>query len=253
MQFRPLVDEYEKGQTMNDSVLELQNVSKHYGDGDTRVDALIEVDFQVAAGELVALIGPSGSGKSTLLSIAGALLAPSAGDARLAGVDLTQTSARERADLRLHQIGFIFQGSNLISYLTAREQLLFIGKLLDLPNDEAGRRVDRLLRELDMSDRAGHHPSELSGGQRQRIAIARALMNDPRIILADEPTASLDSHRGRQVVEKLASEVHERGKGGVLVTHDERLIDLCDRVVRIEDGRIESEANAGDRAPASVL
>jgi putative ABC transport system ATP-binding protein len=252
VRFRPLVDEYEKGQTMNDSVLELQNVSKHYGDGDARVDALIDVDFQVAEGELVALIGPSGSGKSTLLSIAGALLAPSAGDARLAGVDLTRASARERAGLRLHQIGFIFQGSNLISYLTAREQLLFMGKLLDLSNDEAGRRADLLLRELDMSDRAGHHPSALSGGQRQRIAIARALMNDPRIILADEPTASLDSHRGRQVVEKLSSEVHERGKGGVLVTHDERLIDLCDRVVRIEDGRIGSEANAGNRSPVAV-
>lgn len=226
---------------MSDSVLELRNVSKHFGDGDARVDALIDVDLQVGEGELVGLIGPSGSGKSTLLSIAGALLSPSSGAARLAGIDLASASARERADLRLHQIGFIFQGSNLISYLTAREQLLFIGKLLDLPNDESGRRADHLLSELEMSDRAGHYPSALSGGQRQRVAIARALMNDPRIVLADEPTASLDSRRGRQVVERLASEVHERGKGGILVTHDERLIDLCDRIARIEDGRIQTE------------
>lgn len=223
---------------MEDIVLELRGISKHFGDGDARVDALVNVDFQVAAGELVSLIGPSGSGKSTLLSIAGALLAPSSGVANLAGVVLSQASARERADLRLHQIGFIFQGSNLISYLTARDQLLFVGQLLDLPHNEAVRRADRLLSEMELSDRAGHYPTALSGGQRQRVAIARALMNDPRVILADEPTASLDSRRGRQVVEMLASEVHERGKGGVLVTHDERLIDLCDRVVRIEDGRI---------------
>ncbi len=234
---------------MNGSVLELTNVSKHYGDGDARVDALIDVDLHVAEGELVGLIGPSGSGKSTLLSIAGALLAPSAGDARLAGVDLTTASDRQRSDLRLNRIGFIFQGSNLISYLTAREQLLFIGKLLDLPNDEAARRADRLLEELDMSDRGSHYPSALSGGQRQRIAIARALMNDPHIILADEPTASLDSHRGRQVVEKLASEVHERGKGGILVTHDERLVDLCDRIVRIEDGHIQPAEGAHEPTP----
>lgn len=237
---------------MNGSVLELTNVSKHYGEGDARVDALIGVDLQVAEGELVGLIGPSGSGKSTLLSISGALLAPSSGDARLAGVDLTKASDRERANLRLHQIGFIFQGSNLISYLTAREQLLFIGKLLELPKDETARRADRLLSELDMSDRGGHYPSELSGGQRQRIAIARALMNEPSIILADEPTASLDSHRGRQVVEKLASEVHERGKGGILVTHDERLIDLCDRIVRIEDGLIQTGTGAHDHLPVAV-
>jgi putative ABC transport system ATP-binding protein len=252
MPLQPLVDEIKKGQTMSDSVLELQNVSKHYGDGDARVDALIDVDLQVSEGELVGLIGPSGSGKSTLLSIAGALLSPSSGDARLAGIDLARASARERANLRLHQIGFIFQGSNLISYLTAREQLLFIGKLLDLPKDEAGRRADRLLSELEMSDRARHYPSALSGGQRQRVAIARSLMNDPRIVLADEPTASLDSRRGRQVVERLASEVHERGKGGILVTHDERLIDLCDRIVRIEDGRIQTETGAVSGIPVAA-
>lgn len=230
---------------ITEPVLELQHISKQYGAGDALVDALVDVDLQVSAGELVGLIGPSGSGKSTLLSIAGALLSPTSGAVRLAGVDISSATARERAELRLHKIGFIFQGSNLISYLTAREQLLFIGRLLELPNDEAGRRADRLLEELEMSERAGHYPATMSGGQRQRIAIARALMNDPDVILADEPTASLDSRRGRQVVEKLAGEVHERGKGGILVTHDERLTDLCDRIVRIDDGRIRSESGAG--------
>jgi putative ABC transport system ATP-binding protein len=223
---------------MTQTVLELTDISKRFGEGEARVDALKHVDLHVSAGELVALIGPSGSGKSTLLSIAGALLTPTEGQARLDGVDLTRSSAKERAKLRLAKIGFIFQGSNLIAYLTGREQLLFIANLLGLPAAEAGQRAHRLLDELGMAKRAAHYPDELSGGERQRIAIARALMNDPRIILADEPTASLDSTRGRQVVEMLAKEVHDREKGGILVTHDERLLDLCDRVVRITDGRL---------------
>lgn len=223
---------------MNTTVLELSGIDKHFGDGDTRVDALVDIDFHVDAGELVGLIGPSGSGKSTLLSIAGALLAPTNGIVLLDGQDIGKASQRELATLRLQKIGFIFQGSNLISYLTAREQLLFLGHLIGLPKDDAGQRADRLLDELDMGERARHYPEAMSGGQRQRVAIARALMNDPDIILADEPTASLDSSRGRQVVEMLAKEVHERHKGGILVTHDERLIDLCDRVVRIADGRL---------------
>lgn len=226
---------------MSETVLELVGVHKHYGDGETRVDALTDIDLTVDAGELVGLIGPSGSGKSTLLSIAGALLAPSAGLVRLDGLDIGAATQKELAQLRLQKIGFIFQGSNLISYLTGREQLLFLGHLTGLPSEEAGRRADRLLDELGMAGRAGHYPEAMSGGQRQRIAIGRALMNDPRIILADEPTASLDSSRGRQVVEMLAREVHDRGKGGILVTHDERLVDLCDRVVRIADGRLSQE------------
>jgi len=230
---------------MTANILELQGIGKHFGDGESRVDALQDIDFAVGNGELVALIGPSGSGKSTLLSIAGALLTPNQGRVLLDGADITEGSQAERTQLRLAKYGFIFQGSNLISYLTGREQLLFIAHLIGLSNKEAEQRADRLLSDLGMTERASHYPEELSGGQRQRIAIARALMNDPRIILADEPTASLDSVRGRQVVEMLAKEVHEREKGGILVTHDERLIDLCDRVVRITDGRIHVEEEVG--------
>ncbi len=226
---------------MNESVLELSGIQRVFGEGESRVEALTDIDLSVGAGELVALVGPSGSGKSTLLSIAGALLSPTAGTARLDGVDIGDAAERERADLRLRKIGFIFQGSNLVSYLTGREQLLFLGHLIGLPKEAARQRADRLLDELGMTGRADHYPEAMSGGQRQRIAIARALMNDPRIVLADEPTASLDSARGRRVVEMLANEVHERDKAGILVTHDERLIDLCDRVVRIADGRLERD------------
>lgn len=221
---------------MAQRVLELTNINKHFGEGEARVDALRDVNLHVDTGELVALIGPSGSGKSTLLSIAGALLTPTDGRLHLDGDDITETSQKTRAGLRLQKIGFIFQGSNLVSYLTGHEQLMFIADLIGLSKDEATSRADRLLDDLGMAKRASHYPEELSGGERQRIAIARALMNDPRIILADEPTASLDSARARQVVEMLANEVHERDKGGILVTHDERLIDLCDRVIHIEDG-----------------
>ena len=227
---------------MSNAVLVLTGIDKQFGEGETRVDALTDFDLSVDTGELVGLVGPSGSGKSTLLSIAGALLAPTTGTVHLDGMDISTASQKELAELRLQKIGFIFQGANLVSYLTGREQLLFLGHLTGLPNNEAERRADRLLDELGMTGRAGHYPEAMSGGQRQRIAIGRALMNDPRIILADEPTASLDSTRGRQVVEMLAEEVHERGKAGILVTHDERLIDLCDRVVRIADGRLETES-----------
>jgi putative ABC transport system ATP-binding protein len=229
-------------------VLELQDISKHFGDGDARVDALTDATLAVDRGELVALIGPSGSGKSTLLSIAGALLTPNHGRLSLDGEDITERPDRHRASLRLKKVGFIFQGSNLISYLTGREQLLFIADLIGLPKDEAGQRVARLLDDLGMAKRADHYPEELSGGERQRIAIARALMNDPALILADEPTASLDSHRGRAVVELLANEVHERDKAAVLVTHDERLLDLCDRVIHIADGHLVDSGVAGRAA-----
>lgn len=233
---------------MTERVLQLTDISKQFGDGEARVDALSDINLEISSSELVALIGPSGSGKSTLLSIAGALLSPTSGEHTLDGDDISGMSQKERARLRLQKIGFIFQGSNLISYLTGREQLMFIADLIDLSKDEANERAERLLEDLGMAKRADHYPEELSGGERQRIAIARALMNNPKVILADEPTASLDSSRGRQVVGMLADEVHDRGKGGILVTHDERLIDLCDRVIYIEDGRLQEDSMTPDEA-----
>lgn len=218
------------------TILDLNSVSRFYGSGEARVEALKGASVEVRSGELLALIGPSGSGKSTMLSIAGALLQPSEGEVKLSGRDIGKLNNQDRTRLRLKEIGFIFQGSNLVSFLSGLEQLQFIGKMLGLTKKEVDQRAYRLLEELGMDKRASHYPEQMSGGERQRIAIARALMNEPKLILADEPTASLDSQRGRQVVELLAEEVHRRNTAGILVTHDERLIDLCDRVVHIRDG-----------------
>ena len=237
---------------MSTTILELNNISKQYGTGEAQVDALKNVSMRVEAGEMIALLGPSGSGKSTLLSIAGALLSPTSGEHWFDGESIADLKEAERTTLRLERIGFIFQGSNLISYLTGREQLMFLAGLINLPKDEAASRADHLLDALGMTKRANTYPEALSGGERQRIAIARSLMNNPRLILADEPTASLDSARGRQVVEMLRGEIHGSERAGILVTHDERLIDLCDRVVGIGDGEILVDAFVDDaeREPA---
>jgi putative ABC transport system ATP-binding protein len=220
-------------------ILQLDNISKTFGKGEAEVKALKNINLEVNAGELLALVGPSGSGKSTLLSIAGALLSPTDGKIYLDGDDITDIGDAERTQLRLNRMGFIFQGSNLVSFLSGRDQLLFLARMMGSKNGEAEKRADWLLESLGMEKRGNHYPEEMSGGERQRIAIGRALMNGPDLILADEPTASLDSQRGRQVVQLLADQVHDSEKAGILVTHDERLIDLCDRVVRIHDGELD--------------
>lgn len=223
----------------NTSILRLENAGMTFGKGDSEVNAMTDVSISIEPGELVVLLGPSGSGKSTLLSVAGALLTPTSGKVFLDDQDVAELNETKRAQLRLERIGFILQGANLLSYLTAREQLLFIANLTHMPRNEAAERADHLLESLGMQKRAKNYPGEMSGGERQRIAIARSLMNNPRLILADEPTASLDRERGHQVVEMLAKEVHATDRAGILVTHDERLVDACDRVIRIEDGRVK--------------
>ena len=225
------------------SKLVLEQITKTYGEGDNAVTALDEVSLSLGAGELVAIVGPSGSGKTTFLAIAGALLHPTRGRVMLDGRDLTNLSATALAQVRLEQIGFILQSANLIPALRARDQLLLVSEIAGRRDKAARRRADELLATLGLSARADHYPEALSGGERQRVAIARALMNDPALILADEPTASLDSVRGREVVQLIAREVKGRNKAGLLVTHDERMLDLVDRVVRIADGRM-SEADS---------
>lgn len=216
----------------------LEGVSKTYGHGDTAVQALDDASLEVDPGQLVALVGPSGSGKTTLLAIAGALLSPTHGKVLLNGQDITSLDSAARVQTRLEHMGFVLQASNLVPFLTARDQLLLVARLAGIDRKEAANRADRLLGDLGLSKRTGHYPEQLSGGERQRVAIARALMNDPSLILADEPTASLDSVRGREVVQMLALDVKTRGKSAIMVTHDERMLDLCDRVVRIADGRL---------------
>lgn len=216
----------------------LDHVDKVFGDGESSVKVLDQVSLEVKAGEFVAVVGPSGSGKSTFLSIAGALLSPTRGRIMIDGSDISKVTEKKMNRIRLEKIGFVFQSSNLIPYLTVLDQLLLIPKLAGSSNNKAEQRAVNLLQKLGLKHRMNRYPQSLSGGERQRVAIARAWMNDPEIILADEPTASLDSERGRTIVKMLADEVKSREKAAVMVTHDKRMLDLCDRVVYIEDGKL---------------
>ncbi|PWW02929.1 putative ABC transport system ATP-binding protein [Paenibacillus cellulosilyticus] len=214
----------------------MDQITHRFEDGGVQRTILNNLSLKVAEGELVAVLGPSGSGKSTFLSIAGALLAPTSGNVLLDGESITGENAGELSSIRLHQIGFIFQSANLIPYLKAEEQLMFVAKQSGIHSSLAAKRARALLEKLGMSHRRGAYPEKLSGGERQRIAIARALMNDPAVLLADEPTASLDAARGMDVVQLLASEAKELGKSAVMVTHDERVLPLCDRVLHLDNG-----------------
>lgn len=225
--------------------LVLENVSKIYKDGKTEFAALDNVSLEVKKGEFVGIIGPSGSGKSTLLSVAGALLEPTNGKVIIAGQDTANLSNKEITELRLEKIGFIFQAAHLIPYLKIKDQLQIINVISKNKDSDQINRVKELLTHFGLEKQLNQYPSALSGGQRQRVAIARSLINDPEIIFADEPTASLDSKRGRDVVERLSHEVKTRNKTGVMVTHDERVLDLCDRVITIVDGKlVKSEEGA---------
>lgn len=227
-----------RGTAAVNTKLLLQNISKVYGDGDTSVQVLDHISLEVKAGEFVALVGPSGAGKSTFLSIAGALLSPTSGQIWIGNQEISQLPEKKLNQIRLDKIGFVFQSANLIPYLSVIDQLILIGELAGKSRRESHAKAEKLLRELGLGHRLKHYPDSLSGGERQRVSIARAWMNDPEIILADEPTASLDSERGRAVVEMLAAEVKQRGKAAVMVTHDHRMLDLCDRIVYIEDGKL---------------
>ncbi len=222
--------------------LVLDNISKTYNDGDSLATTVLDqVSIQVKPGELVAVVGPSGSGKSTFLSIAGALLSPTSGKILIDDIEISNLPANKLNEFRLSKIGFIFQMSNLIPYLTVKDQLLLIAELAGIKNKIAEKKANELLEQLGLSKRMRNYPENLSGGERQRVAIARALMNDPEVIFADEPTASLDSERGRSVVEMLSKEVKQRQKAAIMVTHDKRMLDLCDRVVYIENGKLTEQ------------
>ncbi|MFJ7762931.1 ABC transporter ATP-binding protein [Bacillus toyonensis] len=220
------------------SLLKLDNVSKVYGEGNTEVTALHPISLDVKAGEFIGIVGPSGSGKSTLLSIAGALLSPSKGDIYIREQNITQLSEKEMTDIRLKKIGFIFQFANLVPYLNVKEQLLYIAKLKKDNKQGSEKRADHLLAAFGLGERKNHYPNQLSGGEKQRVAIARAFMNNPDLILADEPTASLDSKRAREVVEMMKREVKESQKAAIMITHDERMLDVCDRILTLRDGQL---------------
>ncbi|PMD68209.1 ABC transporter ATP-binding protein [Companilactobacillus nuruki] len=217
------------------SVLELKSIIKNYPDGQLVNEVLKDISFTVEKGEFAAIVGPSGAGKSTLLTIMGALLTPSSGSVLLNGHDISHLSKKQQTELRLNEIGFIFQNSDLIPYLKISDQLKFIQKI---SKKETGN-AEEVLTKLGLQNRLHSYPNVLSGGEKQRVAIARAFINQPDLILADEPTASLDSKRGREVVQIIQQTVHQEDKAAVMVTHDERVLDLVDSIWQIEDGRLK--------------
>ena len=220
--------------------IELKNVKKNFKDGDETIEALKETNFSVDKGEFVAIIGPSGSGKSTLLTIAGGLQSPSSGEIWINGQTLSEKKEKARAKVRFEEIGFILQASNLVPFLTVKKQLELVDKVTKGKNNKSG--LD-LLSRLGLDKLIDKYPDELSGGERQRVAIVRALYNDPSIILADEPTASLDTEKAYKVVKILAKEAKEKNKATIMVTHDLRLVDFCDKVYLMQDGSLSEKTD----------
>lgn len=223
---------------MNSNALETKSVIKTYpGEGGT-IYAVNDVSIQVRAGEFVALVGPSGSGKTTMLSILAALLQPSSGQILLDGQDLAGMGEKERVGLRREKIGFTFQANNLVPYLSAVENVELMLRL-NGRLDKAGKlRARELLARLGLGERLNNLPAQMSGGQQQRVAIARALIHNPSLVLADEPTASLDTERAYQVVETFAGLIHEQKRAGIMVTHDLRMVEYVDRVLQMQDGKL---------------
>ncbi|MCL6646203.1 MAG: ABC transporter ATP-binding protein [Dehalococcoidia bacterium] len=216
--------------------LKVDDLDKVYGEGERAVHAVRGVSFATEPGEFVAIVGPSGSGKTTMLAMVGGLLTPTRGSIQVNGREIARLRGKELAEYRRRKVGFVFQANNLLPYLTARENLLVMARINGTDLKAAGVRADQLLEELGLTARRNALATELSGGERQRVAIARALMNDPELVLVDEPTASLDSARGRQVVESLIAEVKGRDKLGLMVTHDMAMAELADRVLEMHDG-----------------
>ncbi|MEJ1200336.1 MULTISPECIES: ABC transporter ATP-binding protein [unclassified Streptomyces] len=224
--------------------LRLTDITLTYPDGDGRLTALDRVTLDVPRGSLVAVIGPSGSGKSSLLAVAATLITPDSGTVTVDGTETTGMSRGELADLRRHRIGIVFQQPNLLPSLTAAEQLQVMAHIDGRrPRAARGRALD-LLDAVGMVDRADRRPHQLSGGQRQRVNLARALMNDPGVLLVDEPTSALDHERGAAVIDLISGLTRERGTATVLVTHDHAQLAAADRVTEVHDGRLTVPAPA---------
>ena len=222
-------------------VVDVQGLRKVYGAGATAFEALKGVDFHADAGEFVMLAGPSGSGKTTLLSILGCVLRPTSGHVSLFGHDLAAAREADLPSLRLDLVGFVFQGFNLIASQSARDNVALVLQLRGWPEAEAQVEAVSLLAQVGLADKHQSLPRDLSGGQRQRVAIARALAGRPPLLLADEPTANLDGHTGLHVTELLKDLAGAHGSTVVVVTHDNRIFHLADRIVHIEDGQIQEE------------
>ena len=215
-------------------LLEMIGVTKDFIQGDNIIRALKETNFTAYEGELIAIVGPSGSGKSTFLTILGGLQKPTTGRVLLNGKPFSDLDVKEKSKIRLDNIGFILQASNLIPFLTIKEQMILYNKITRTNRNQAW--MDELFLKLDVEKLKNKYPNSLSGGERQRAAIAKALYHQPSVIFADEPTASLDTKKAYEVVKLLAKETKEQKKATIMVTHDERMLEFCDKVYEITDG-----------------
>jgi putative ABC transport system ATP-binding protein len=223
----------------NDSTLRVEHITKRFGAGETEVVAVRDVSLSVGPGEVVLIMGPSGSGKSTLLSMLGALLKPTEGEIRLDDTVLSALAETRLPDIRLRRFGFIFQDFNLLSALTVLENVALVAELAGAKRGEAREKARAQLTELGLGERLDFLPEKLSGGEKQRVAIARALINDPALILADEPTANLDSSIGHEVMRLLRNIAKEQYRSVIIVSHDARIKDIADRVLWLEDGQFK--------------
>jgi len=221
-------------------VLEAQSVTKTYEVENNIINAVDQVSLQICPGEFVALVGPSGSGKTTMLAMLAGLLSPTEGNILIGGEDLSGMNEGDRTRFRREKVGFTFQDNNLVPYLTVQENVELMLKLNRRFSQKSKKRAADLLEQLGLGDRLKNLPSQLSGGQQQRVAIARALVHRPNIVLADEPTASLDTQRAFQVVGTFADLIHAENLAGIMVTHDLRLVKFVDKIVQMRDGKVFS-------------
>jgi putative ABC transport system ATP-binding protein len=227
--------------SFHDKNLQVTHVSKRYGSGSTEVTAVHDVSLSVSESEIVLIMGPSGAGKTTLLSMLGALLKPSAGIIEVNGTVISALDESRLPDIRLKQFGFVFQDFNLLSALTALENVAIVAELAGTRSSEARHKATFLLTELGLGERLHFLPEKLSGGEKQRVAIARALINDPALILADEPTANLDSKIGHEIMHLLRRIAKDQGRSVIIVSHDQRIREIADRVLWLEDGEFKKE------------
>jgi putative ABC transport system ATP-binding protein len=224
---------------MTNAMFQVTHVTKRYGSGTTEVTAVRDVSLSVAPGEIVLIMGPSGSGKTTLLLMLGALLKPTEGTIQLNGTPLSALAENRLPDIRLREFGFVFQDFNLLSALTALENVAIVAELIGLKSKAARQKAAAILTDLGLGERLNFLPEKLSGGEKQRVAIARALVNDPALILADEPTANLDSKIGHEIMRLLRRIAQEQQRSVVIVSHDQRIKDIADRVLWLEDGQFK--------------
>lgn len=234
------------------SVVEVKNLSKVFGSGHTAVKAIDNVSLEINAGDIVLIMGPSGSGKTTLVSMIGTLLRPTKGKIKIDGVNPLEMSDKKLADLRLHKLGFMFQSFNLLSALTAQENVIVPLLTAGKSKKQSVSRAKELLEKLHLGERLNNLPKNLSGGEKQRVAVARALANEPSLILADEPTANLDSKTGHEVMQLLCDTACSESRAVIVVSHDARLKDVAKRVITIEDGKLVKEERGNHEKNCSM-